>query len=709
MLRLRQVFARTSDRDSRIADDRDDREPRFYQRQMLVDHRDEDQGGAWSLDSKQTPFGFEYLQRATFREVNFGRFDSGGASTVFAGREAVRPGFVICLRCGKVQKDAEAEAQHTYTCPTRKGTASEELEPCLYLYREFSSEALRLLLPLADVGTTRQRNSFLAALQLGLREHFRGRVDHIHSTVYSEPVPDSPLRRQYLVLFDTVPGGTGYLKQLVHGDDPAQLPLYDVLRAALARLETCSCWNDAERDGCYRCLLQYRNSRDMDDTSARTGAELLRRILAERSRTKPIGSLGEVSITGLMDSILEARFVEALRQARVGGRRSKVSPAVVRGKPGWRIQLADAEWTLEPQVDQGAADGLPVVVSIDFVLRRAGAAKEGELPIAVFLDGWQFHRDRIGHDLLQRQVLLASGRWDVWSLTWSDMDKALGLPGEKASNLVHENLAELRQKLVGFKLAPWKDAAEKGAFDLLIAHLAAPEPIPWERLGMSLLASRMTPAGASATTAWDAGVERLAPVEIRAVLRGATFQLALADGGDLDPRVEIHAGYGSGKPTAIVSLDDPAAEYESSAMRRAWQGLLHLFQLLRHVPGVWFFTSSSRDTELWGSLALLREPPAEAAGVEAWAEHEDLDEDFRSLARGLAEAGVPEPEIGMEVPDRRGGTWAEAELLWESARAAVITARARDDALGQPAEGWTVFVREELDGPDAVLDALREA
>ncbi len=47
LLRLQQVFAKAPDRDSRIRDDQDERQPRFFQRQILVDIQDEDRAGAW--------------------------------------------------------------------------------------------------------------------------------------------------------------------------------------------------------------------------------------------------------------------------------------------------------------------------------------------------------------------------------------------------------------------------------------------------------------------------------------------------------------------------------------------------------------------------------------------------------------------------------------------------------------------------------------
>ena len=85
-----------------------------------------------------------------------------------------------------------------------------------WLYRELRSEAIRIRLPVsdsldaheADVATT----SMIAALTLGLRKYFKGNVQHLRTDVQILPNPQNPEERlRYLVVYDTVPGGTGYL------------------------------------------------------------------------------------------------------------------------------------------------------------------------------------------------------------------------------------------------------------------------------------------------------------------------------------------------------------------------------------------------------------------------------------------------------------------------------------------------------------------
>ncbi|MDB9305890.1 MULTISPECIES: DUF1998 domain-containing protein [Cyanophyceae] len=144
----------------------------------------------------------------------------------------------------------------------------------LYLYREFESESIRFLMPDESFWTPQGENSFIAAIQLGLKRKFRGKVDHLHTTITEEPQPHTSLRKSFLYLFDTVPGGTGYLRQLIQKPQELQ----DVFQQALTIMKACSC-KERHEDGCYQCLFAYRNSFYQDYTSRKTAENLLSKLL----------------------------------------------------------------------------------------------------------------------------------------------------------------------------------------------------------------------------------------------------------------------------------------------------------------------------------------------------------------------------------------------------------------------------------------------
>lgn len=163
----------------------------------------------------------------------------------------------LCRHCGKVQKPARrggqtAEQNHSFDCAKHGSDDPANLLDCLYLYREFESEALRILVPYTKNGVDEAVvQSFMAAVQLGLKRVFGGKVDHLRIVLQDEPGKDGGPRKHYVMLYDSVPGGTGYLHQLLAQDAKT---LADVLRKALDALTTCACNQDPEKDGCYRCL-----------------------------------------------------------------------------------------------------------------------------------------------------------------------------------------------------------------------------------------------------------------------------------------------------------------------------------------------------------------------------------------------------------------------------------------------------------------------
>ena len=149
-------------------------------------------------------------------------------------------------------------------------------EECLFLYREFSTEILRLLVPATTMDSSSVKvESFVAAFMLGMKEYF-GNVDHLRATVSEVPVPDADYRKQYLVIYDSVPGGTGYLKQLMHEKNA----LIEIFDKALHVMDNCSCKDDPQKDGCYHCLYAYRQSQQIGNISRSTAIRILKSILS---------------------------------------------------------------------------------------------------------------------------------------------------------------------------------------------------------------------------------------------------------------------------------------------------------------------------------------------------------------------------------------------------------------------------------------------
>ena len=218
------------------------------------------------------------------------------------------------LQGAKITKATlSGEQDHSFDCVKHGSNEPSNLLDCLYLYREFESEALRILVPYTKNGVDDTVvQSFMAAVQLGLKRRFGGKVDHLRMVLQDEPGKDGGPRKHYVMLYDSVPGGTGYLHQLLAKDAKT---LAEVLYLALDALQTCSCNEDSEKDGCYAASI----------STAGGNMEQVSRDSASQCWLTLVGSLPDLSGRDHLrylyqphfDSVLEARFIESLK--KMGG------------------------------------------------------------------------------------------------------------------------------------------------------------------------------------------------------------------------------------------------------------------------------------------------------------------------------------------------------------------------------------------------------
>ncbi|MEI6148754.1 MAG: DEAD/DEAH box helicase, partial [bacterium] len=422
LVRLRQVVSTSFDNSSRSHDEEDSRQKQFYSRQESVVIPADAERRAYQVCGSTVPFGFEYLAKTTLRVVNLGQDTDAAQSFRLGGREVTTGGFMLCPECGKVQTRAagrgDEEMKHDIACRNRSKSDTVPLK-AVFLYRELSSEAIRVLLPSTSSTEETDLTSFVAALHLGLRLHFRGSIEHLRGCVDERPVPGTSLRRKYLVLYDQVPGGTGYLKQLSHPPDV----FLSVLRKALQHLTACECAtkDDHDTDGCHRCILLSRNHGNHSGLSRTAAIRLLTAILENADKLEEVERISDIDIHPLIQSALEKAFLESLRHEPGAQLQAKI----VRDKPGWVWRRGDSVWEIEPQVHVSPSAEINTPSIPDFVLHPV--RPESSRPLAVFLDGFAFHAEestghnRIAHDVQQRQSLLSSGKFWVWNFSWEDI------------------------------------------------------------------------------------------------------------------------------------------------------------------------------------------------------------------------------------------------------------------------------------------------
>ncbi|WP_332408342.1 DUF1998 domain-containing protein [Vibrio metschnikovii] len=257
--------------------------------------------------------------------------------------------------------------------------------------------------------------SLSAALQLGMKKYFQGSVDHIKGTIYREPEDAGESYRHYLVIYDSVPGGTGALKELMQEASN----LLKLLKLALDHINQCEC-NLEDKDGCYKCVYAYRDRGKMRAISRDHARKLLTTILDHKNELKLIKSLSDISINTMLESELERLFVDTLQQST---QEFVVSKDFVHGKAGWSVSSKlskSVSWHLVPQVHLGHKDGVAIDTRPDFVLYPASESFDAK-PVAIYLDGFEHHQSSVHDDVVKRNAIRDSGEYLVWTLTWHDL------------------------------------------------------------------------------------------------------------------------------------------------------------------------------------------------------------------------------------------------------------------------------------------------
>jgi len=727
LVRHNEVMATTADRKSRIDDASEGRERQFFDSRLLASVRKKDIEEAYRIDSEDLPFGFEFVREATFREVNFGRPEGTALMTV-GGQDVQGQGFQTCPSCGRVAIGTDP-INHTRSCRRSRQNGTEDELVNLFLYREVTSEAVRILLPETSfAGTPERVQSLKAAIQLGLEEEFEGSVAHIKAVLQEAPGDREIARRRYLVLYDRVPGGTGYLAELLRQEGK----FMDVLAKALDVMETCSCRDEQDKDGCYRCLYAYRNHYDMPYTSRSVAVDLLREILDHRNALVTIDTVDEISVTGIIESELEARFLQKLRDLDIEP--SRLDETMVRGKPGYRLRLGNQQYDIEPQVEVGPSEGVMRSCSIDFVIRPVDADLR---PIAVFLDGLQYHRNRIGRDLVQRRALLASGAYYVWSLTWRDVVATEGGTAG-ARNYLHpadDPFVRLMAIMGEERSQTIRQVTSEGSFTWLIRLLQQPDIALWERVALAQVL--FTARQQDEEDKWLQTARERLPEDLTHVLDEAASRedalIGIQDRGpDMgDDPVTIWAAATQNGAQAVgadlemalrsviiaLHLDDQTGEAKDD-FEAAWNGLLRLYNLFQFLPEVYPVTADSEAftayCELIGSAPrasdsrLDEDETREMAQEEAWAEVVEYAlEESETVLRALHEAGIAAPEMPFEL-QQSGAIVADAELGWPARSVAVVRPQQEERAGTFKEAGWRVFTLEEVSkDPNMLVDALQ--
>ncbi|WPL17976.1 ATP-dependent helicase [Thiorhodovibrio winogradskyi] len=728
VLRLRRAVANIHRADkTRITESDEARNPKFYARRLLMNFVAEDVRHAWMLESDQAIYGFEFIAKAVFHDLNLGQplpVESAEYTTLIAGDDSAKAGFSLCKSCGMVQpvggrNHGEKDTQlHTPDCPDRHATGSDHLHQRLFLQRRFESECLRIMVPKGFGSGERTTYSFMSALQLGLRKRFGGKVDHLRFETMSESggpgANEEQAGKSFILIYDSVPGGTGYLQQLLSDDAGT---LNEVLSAAHAVIRDCGCAVKPDQDGCYSCVFHYRQGRNRRHISRAAALEMLEELVTGDFARKAVKCLSEIEIHSSFGSELERRFLPALKtlggqqdaqDARLPGVR--LTQDIKAGKTAWLLTVGPNTYWVDPQVPIEDLSSGQVLCQPDFVISATRAA-HAMRPIAVFIDGWEYHQKTLAEDARKRATLMLRGDYHVWSVTYEDIEAARKRKG--GTDL--ESPLSVLMTASGQQLPPERLPALPPG-DLLANAMA----LLLQLLGQPLSSDQNPLARLHATGAHllIRGVLRSHEVTEQIRTAAAMVSNALPEWLKHDEHsVHLHSPrkgsvqwIGQAEPTFLTGkstsdyplagaliLDDRATEKDPKAGRGQWRQWLRIANLLQGVTGAALLTRAMLEAGAVLQVLAPRAPRSATSSDTDWARILAEGEFLERLSEGfawLAQAGVPAPD-GIGVEHEEGDDYRLAEALWESARLVFLTSAQNECAASWTQGGYRVVEEAE--------------
>ena len=687
VLEMSSVIAAKPAADAPIRE-RDERIRRRFIRRMFPSFTESDVVRKFVTDhDAEASFAFSFIKNCELREVNFGKSSQENHSGIsIAGDIMNAHPFQVCRYCGQFHNDnyaPENPRNHLSRCAvlSTMNQPKDWLKPFV-LMRRFTTETLRVMLPASEQSQKTEFKSFAAAMRIGLRHYFEGRIDHLKSEIVFESFPNGKLIRN-LYIYDSVPGGTGYLRQIAERET-----LKEVLSASRDALERCNCIND----GCFRCVRSYTSHFGAGTPSRKAASEMVSNLL---ENWDSINESKEHSIEqGLIEtcstSELETRFLQALSK-QYG--EACFKHTIKNGKRAWQLAIEEGSsrrvWSLESQVQINQRYPLMPRKRVDFLFTPLDSAQDK--PIVVELDGWNYHADEVGSDLETRLAIIRSGHCRVLTLTWSDLSANSAAPlnplsVESLERPIAENIRKFikneKAKHLGIRMSDIKRIVEiegKGhAWEQFCAMLEEGEP---DQRAIASLISLATPEERSldsipsADSLPDDSRMLLEETKVQNAVRTShlTLYLGRPDGSFLEIIKHLD------QFCVILHADVPknAAVLESdNGIWENWRGMWRIINLFQYVDAFHVVHPDSPE---------ISAPELKSANnADSEEDIELLSEFALNVYNKLLAAGAKHPDLIAEDVQIDNRVVGEVELGWSTEQIGLCYSRFKCD-------GWQLL------------------
>ena len=726
-----------------LSGDRDDeRQREFYHVVTSFDQTIEAPIGA--VGDEELPFGIEYRAAMIIRTVNTGYLIDFKEVPFGPDQTVSETGFLVCRNCGVVQTPGKTAADvdhkiHRRSCQARRRYEKMQQEnkkgnpfkwEPLYLYRQLKSEAIRLLLPIAD---DEDIYTLTACIYLGLRLRFEGNPAHLVVQPQVMPNTASEFKKHFLVIMDAVPGGSGFLKSLYQEKDTKGREgegIMDILRRAKETLETCKCrklkqdGDKDDTDGCYRCIRTYHMQYKADRISRERGIRLLNRLITSGEKRVAIKELEKIIPDTPFGSILEKKFVESLHSF-VDDKHGMWETTIIQGSEGYRFSMPDSErvWDLSLQPSLGPAQGVSIQSVPDFLL----ACDDDKVkPVAIFTDGFEYHCspvNRLSDDSKKRRSIIESGKYLVWNVTWDDL---ISDPDHKKA----DHLMVTHQKVTQF-LFEYSRVSRKSGYEIpnarmilcngmeqLKAFIVCPYTNGWR---MMVNFSAFWPLQMISSD------RKVNPLELKNELgswqkgHGMVPLKHSEDGSwvyndkasltqDVVTYINMEDVYNNRQSQikVLARLGDNEEEVSGSDYKERWRRFLACLNFYQFASVFTFWTTSESVNNEAPDIALVVDEEI----PEKWQEIiNDTTSQLRPVVYSMAKTDIPLPIV--EYFNDSIDDDAFAELAWQnlSPPIAILAGDQTDFANMWQNQGWKIIVPEEIEtnGNNWLIDHILKA
>ena len=370
----------------------------------------------------------------------------------------------------------------------------------------------------------------------------------------------------------------------------------------------------------------------------------------------------------------------------------------------------------------------------------------GGKPIAIYTDGWEYHRARLAKDAEQRMALQRSGKYLFWALTWEDVVEKLPSPQkplqpngleqvmprvltreEPFKDWLPEGLVEKATKEGVAPLISNHDIQKKGSLELLMSYLTLPLEEIWQGIAQQFSQSQLS----NTLITEELIKKRVQEISLEAHIDewkssnkssfGACIDVqpgfSLINLGDINRHKECNPG-ASFRAIHFDPEDSNESPHQQSIWRE-WIRQANLFQFLPHLlistPG-WTGAEQSSAIEpyaVWVEGTPARQVGGQAMASEAAKAWQSISADIASDCQRVVEAlqvasisnDLPLPEARFELEGNKGEVVAEAELVWPEQKLAVVMEPEDAEAFEQA--GWRCWLID--DSPDTIAQAILDA